>query len=255
MCRISGISQSISGRRLRTEPAGIRNRPPEAIRKQVDVLVAKHRGVRFIFAHLAMPDRDLKWLSRLLKTHSQIFADLSAPCTAGLLVRQREYARQFIERFANQLCFGTDTIITPGRSAKQIHAQYTASAGSLRRIFESSDEINWFFRQSYRGLALSPEILKRLLFTNFHRLAGQPQVDISHATLLAILNDAANDLHKLEGVTNADEFDRLSKQAVLHRERAYAEQGTIADTVFQGGTISELYRTAALEMFQRVKQQ
>jgi predicted TIM-barrel fold metal-dependent hydrolase len=157
-----------------------------------DNLLARHRGTRFVAAHLASLAEDPLAFEETLASHPNLFADISArlPMMART-VRRKELWADILSSYPHRILFGTDLIyldsdvasgiqsqsfqrpedldLDPSASAEQTYEQ-TSIAYTLSHFeFLGSDKVQPrapFRREegsfALHGLGLEPDIVKRI---------------------------------------------------------------------------------------------
>lgn len=137
------------------------------IMNQLANLIARHPRTTFIGAHVGCYAENLGWVSQLLDRCPNFYVDPSA--RIGELGRQPYSARKFFIKYADRICFGTDS----GPDLDTYRLYY--------RFFETDDEYfnygtgplptqgHW---QIY-GLYLPDDVLQKLYFQNAERVILQ----------------------------------------------------------------------------------
>ncbi len=143
---------------------------------QLEAVLARHRGIRIIAAHMGGDPEHLDHLQALLDRHPNLFLDTSATkWMVRELGRQREAAREFIVRNADRILFGTDQVVTAGSSLVRYTSRYWT-----HRLFWETDRVcpspvedpDCDGMPVIRGLDLPEEVLVRLYRTNATRVLG-----------------------------------------------------------------------------------
>jgi len=148
---------------------------------EVERVLARHPGLRVIFAHFYFLSADLPRAARLLERFSGVHLDL-APGIEMLynMSHEPQQTRQFFIRWADRIIFGTDI------SAENTDAEAVARAGIVTRWLETGDEYRVPAEADFllgspedgviRGISLPDEVLEKIYRSNFERLAGlQPR--------------------------------------------------------------------------------
>lgn len=160
--------------------------------KQTERLVARHPKTTFLFIHLGLSEH-LDYMEKLLDAHPNVVVDTSAR-VPEFGRHPVEKVRRFFLKFQDRILFGTDLAISPG------HWQL----GSVSETPVGPDEAVKFYQAHFRffetdltnidhptpiqgrwkvnAIALPPEVLRKLYFTNaekliFTRTMGVPVVD------------------------------------------------------------------------------
>lgn len=137
---------------------------PLDVLTQFERVVARHRKLPFVLAHLGNRTDNLAEAGALLDRHPNLFMDISA--RANELGRQPVTARAFFLRYADRLLFGTD-----GNPDEAVYRGYF-------RLLETADEYfddpKWpkfrYGRWKLYGLNLPDEVLRRVYAQNAARI-------------------------------------------------------------------------------------
>lgn len=160
--------------------------------RQTERLVTRHPRTTFLFIHLGLSE-DLDYMEKLLDAHPNVVLDTSAR-VPEFGRHPVEKTRRFFLKFQDRIMFGTDLAISPG------HWQL----GSVSRTPVGPEDAVKFYQAHYRffetdlanidhptpiqgrwkvnAIALPPEVLRKLYYTNaekliFTRAMGIPVVD------------------------------------------------------------------------------
>ncbi len=143
---------------------------------QLEAVLARHRGVRIIAAHMGGDPEHLDHLQALLDRHPNLYLDTSATkWMVRELGRQREAARDFIVRNADRILFGTDQVVTAGSALVRYTSRYWT-----HRVFWETDLVcpspiedpDCDGMPVIRGLDLPAEVLVRVYRTNATNVLG-----------------------------------------------------------------------------------
>ena len=186
----------------------------EALYQEVDNVLARHPGLKVIFAHYYFLSADLERAGRFFDAHPNVCFDLT-PGNEMIsdFTRTYEAARDFLIRYQDQLVYGTD-IATWGLAREQGMAHALGTAWAVRMYLETEGvfqppEALAHWREpgldGFRGFALDANVLEKIYSTNFERLYGtEPAaLDSERACeelrrMAAVLDEVATD----EGGTN-----------------------------------------------------
>lgn len=130
-----------------------------------DNLIRRHRNTTFILAHVANMPEDLSYVARLLDENPNVYIDFSARLDE--LGRQPYSAREFMIRYADRICFGTDMPIS-----LDMYRCYFRFLETLDEFFFAPDYDGTFERHRWPiyGLGLPTEVLKKIYHENVLRL-------------------------------------------------------------------------------------
>ncbi len=136
-----------------------------------DRLLDRHPKLRVVGAHLGSLEHDLGALAKLLDKHPNFAVDTSGLMQITHLARQdRRKVRGFFIKYADRIMYGSDRHARG--QLKMNEEKLTESLGELNRAFcvgwdyYATDEIFMLKGHQYRGLALPPDVLKKLFYTN-----------------------------------------------------------------------------------------
>ena len=151
--------------------------PKEDQYGEVERVLARHPGLKVIFAHFYFLSADLARAARLLERFPGVDLDL-APGVEMLynMSRDPEATREFFTRWADRIVFGTDI------SSANTDAEAVARAGIVTRWLETAEEYRVPPEADFllgkpedgviRGLVLPDAVLDKVYRTNFERIAG-----------------------------------------------------------------------------------
>ncbi|MGH2631754.1 MAG: amidohydrolase family protein [Actinomycetota bacterium] len=145
--------------------------PFDRIIRSFETLVANHPSTIFIGAHVACFAEDLAWVSRMLGTYPNLYADIAARLPE--LGRQPRAARRLFLEHPNQILFGTD-LFPPAREIYEIHFRFleTDDEHFAYSVDDPPPEGRW----AISGLDLPDEVLRTVSAENARRLiAGLTQ--------------------------------------------------------------------------------
>ena len=135
-----------------------------------DAVVARHRDLRVIGAHLGSLEYDLAEVARRLDAHANFAVDVSARL-ADLMRHDGDAARTFFDTYQDRIIFGTDVVMRTPHSqlsdaerARQIDA-LAASYRDHIRYFET-DEVVTHGGSTARGIRLADDVLEKLYAAN-----------------------------------------------------------------------------------------
>ena len=150
----------------------------EQLYAEVDEVLARHRGLRIVFAHFYFLSADLGRAGRLLDEHPGVHLDL-APGIEMLynISRDPDAGREFFIKYADRILFGTD--LYPGLTLPEAQAR----AGIVFRWLQSEDTFRVPAQADFllgqpedgviRGMALPDQVLNHIYLSNFRRLVGE----------------------------------------------------------------------------------
>lgn len=140
----------------------------EELLEQLDRLLGRHPGTTFVGAHVGCATEDLGLVGRLLDAHPNFYVDTAARLAE--LGRQPYSARDFLVRYQDRVLFGLDEAADPRTYALWY------------RFFETRDE-HFDYRADGKqpqgrwkiyGVALPPDVLRKLYADNARRLLALP---------------------------------------------------------------------------------
>jgi predicted TIM-barrel fold metal-dependent hydrolase len=146
--------------------------PFERIIDSFEVLVANHPATTFIGAHVACFAEDLAWVSRMLGSYPNLYADIAARLPE--LGRQPRAARRLFLEHPDRILFGTD-LFPPARQTYEFHFRFLETADE--HFAYSADEPPPEGRWAISGLDLPDDVLRRISGENARRLVEGPGID------------------------------------------------------------------------------
>ena len=149
----------------------------EELYAEVDEVLARHPGLKLIFAHFYFLSADLDRAARFLDKHPTVHLDL-APGVEMLynISRDPQAGRRFFTRYANRIVFGTDLAsgltLPEARSRAGIVFRWLES-GDTFRVPEEADFLLGAPEDGViKGMSLPDEALAMIYRGNFVRLVG-----------------------------------------------------------------------------------
>ena len=135
-----------------------------------DAVLAKHPTLRVIGAHLGSLEYDVAEVARRLERYPNFAVDISARL-GDLMYQDGERVREFFDRFADRILFGTDIVartphssLTPSDRAQQIATLEDSYADHFR--YFNTDEVLTHRGATTRGIHLSDEVLEKFYRAN-----------------------------------------------------------------------------------------
>jgi predicted TIM-barrel fold metal-dependent hydrolase len=176
----------------------------EDLYAEVDRVLARHPGLRIIFAHFYFLSADLARAGDFLDTHPNVFFDLTPGVEMYFnFAVQLEAARDFFLRYQDQLIYGTDigaSAISQNPSEGLDMLESLGRAWVVRRFLET-DEVydapegvgHWLGMDAggFHGIGLEPEVLVRIYRANAEKVFGATPVDLDREAALAELERMA----------------------------------------------------------------
>ncbi|MFB3904281.1 MAG: amidohydrolase family protein [Acidobacteriota bacterium] len=132
----------------------------------VEHLLEKHPRLRYVGCHVASVEWNLERLSRLLDRFPNMAVDLAARVD-DLQLLDRDSLRQFCIKYQDRLLYATDIEIEEGQNPQtvcdRLHTRWTEEW----KYFSSGQTVAVVgTEQKVRGLALPPEVLRKIYQTN-----------------------------------------------------------------------------------------
>ena len=146
--------------------------PFERIIDSFEALVASHPTTTFIGAHVACFAEDLAWVSRMLGTYPNLFADIAARLPE--LGRQPRAARRLLLAHPERILFGLD-LFPPTRENYEIHFRFLETDDE--HFAYSADDPPPEGRWAISGLDLPDDVLREISMGNARRLIGGLGID------------------------------------------------------------------------------
>jgi hypothetical protein len=144
--------------------------------RERDTLLARHPRTQFLLAHVANYPEDLGYVSELLDRHPNVAIDFSARLDE--LGRQPYAARQFLIRYQDRVCFGTDM-----PASVPMYRCYLRFLETYDEYFFPPDYDGTFERRRWAicGLGLPRRTLARIYYQNALRLIPGLRADFRRA--------------------------------------------------------------------------
>jgi predicted TIM-barrel fold metal-dependent hydrolase len=175
----------------------------QAIRNEINNVIARHPKLNIILAHFFFLSDKLDEAAKLLTEHPSYNIDL-APGVEMLhnFTANHAKSREFFIRFADQIVFGTDIGVGNNTTGPE-------RGPMIRRFLETDD----YFpvpddpymtpdpRPDLHGLKLPKDVLEKIYYRNFQRIAGPAPKPINKPALKAILQSLESDA-KARGIEN-----------------------------------------------------
>jgi len=149
----------------------------EELYAEVDEVLARHPGLKVIFAHFYFLSADLPRAARFLDEHPSVNFDL-APGIEMLynISRDPDAGREFFIKYADRILFGTDL------ASRQTVDEGRVRAGIVFRWLESEDTFRVPPEADFllgppedgiiRGMSLPDDVLRKIYHDNFARIAA-----------------------------------------------------------------------------------
>lgn len=129
-----------------------------------DRVIERHPETTFIGAHVGCASEDLALVSSMLDRHPNLNVDISARIAE--LGRQPYTAREFFQRYADRILFGTDLGYDP--AMYRIHYRFLET---MDESFDySTEEVPPQGRWQVFGLGLPDDVLRKVYADNARRL-------------------------------------------------------------------------------------
>ena len=181
----------------------------EQLYAEVDEVLARHPGLKIMFAHFYFLSADLPRAARFLDEHPSASLDL-APGIEMLynISRDPEEGRAFFTKHADQIVFGTDL------SSGWTIPESIARAGTVYRWLESDDEFRVPATADYllgsaedgviRGMSLADDVLEKIYRTNFERAVGAEPKPLNVSAAAAACEEMARVAEAMSGAPAAE---------------------------------------------------
>ena len=183
--------------------------PKEQLYAEVDEVLARHPGLRVIFAHFYFLSADRPRAQAFLDAHPGVFIDL-APGIEMLynLSRDVEASRQFFIDNASRIVFGTDLAsrlsVEEGRARAGIVYRWLESDDTFRVPEEADFVLGPPDDGEIRGMYLPDEVLVQIYRTNVGRLAGEAPQPLDAGKAISTCQRLADLAETLSGVPAAE---------------------------------------------------
>jgi predicted TIM-barrel fold metal-dependent hydrolase len=134
-----------------------------------DNVLARHRKLKFIGAHLASLEWSVDELAVWLDEHPAAGVDLAERVChlQQQAADQHEKVKQFIERYQDRIIYGSDQIDDGSLKSESVRNQIRQKWRNEFRFFADSDiQSAWNVNRPFKGLGLNKDILQKLFHDN-----------------------------------------------------------------------------------------
>jgi predicted TIM-barrel fold metal-dependent hydrolase len=172
----------------------------EALYAEVDRVLARHPGLRIVFAHFYFLSADLARAGEFLDAHPGVCFDLTPGVEMYFnFARDVDRARDFFIHHQDRLIYGTDigaAAIVDAPAGGLDMAESGGRSWVVRKFLESDATFSapegvghWLGMdaEGFRGIALPREALEKIYRANFERLFGQAPAPLDREAALAEL--------------------------------------------------------------------
>lgn len=179
---------------------------------EVDRVMARHPGLRAIFAHFCFLSGDLARAGRFLDEHPHVCFDLTPGVEMYFdFARSPDAARDFFLRYQDRILFGSDigaSALASDAPDVLDHAESLGRAWVVRRFLEGEGPFgppagvgHWLGMDSgqFHGIALPPGVLAKIYRANWQRMAGAEPVLLNVDAALDLLRRQAAAIDALAG--------------------------------------------------------
>ena len=161
-------------------------------------VMARHPNLKVIFAHFFFLSAQLERLSAYLERYPNLHIDL----TPGIEMyfnfsSSPQKVKEFFIKYQDRIIFGTDIGAKALLSTPELGIEFGESRSrvNLVRSFMELDEEFWLEEgtgflfgkpeKPFQGIGLPPDVLEKVYYRNFEKLAGETPRPISPAAILA----------------------------------------------------------------------
>ena len=180
----------------------------EALYAEVDAVLARHPGLKLVFAHFYFLSADLERAASFFDRHPRVCFDLT-PGNEMISNFTRNYdaARDFFMTYQDRLVYGTD-IATWGLQREGGMAHALGTAWAVRMYLEKDDvfeppEALSHWREpdldGFRGFALPRDVLERIYHGNFERVFGKAPAPLNRDAATVELMRMASQIDRQAG--------------------------------------------------------
>jgi hypothetical protein len=134
-----------------------------------DRVLARHKGLKFIGAHLASLEWSVDMLADWLDSHPDAGVDLAERvCHLQYqAVNNHRKVKEFVETYRDRIIYGSDQIDDGTSKPSQIQEEIRIKWRNEFRFFAGNDlQTAWNVDKPFQGLGLDREILKKLFRDN-----------------------------------------------------------------------------------------
>ena len=134
-----------------------------------DRVLEKHPGLRVVGCHLGSLESDVDQLAKRLDKYPNFAVDMAGRIV-HFQVQDREKVRDFIIKYQDRLLYGTDNLVGWSKAGLQAQIEKFEKVYTVDYNYFATDEIILVpeVREGYecRGLALPPEVLRKIYYQN-----------------------------------------------------------------------------------------
>lgn len=129
-----------------------------------DHVLERHPQLRVVGAHLGSLEMNLDELGKRLDRYPNFAVDIAAR-TVYLTIQPRDRVRQFLIKYQDRILYGTDLALQPSQDTGAIEGSWAKQYATDWAFLASNRTVTYRGRQ-VQGLALPPEVLKKLYHSN-----------------------------------------------------------------------------------------
>ena len=140
-----------------------------------DAMLAKHPNLRFIGAHLASIEWSVDKLAAWLDRFPNAVVDLAERVChlQHQAVDEHKKVKEFVTAYQDRILYGSDQIDDGSKKPEAIKKELLTKWENEYNFFAHNTQQNaWNVEETFYGLALDEEILKKLFCTNARRVYG-----------------------------------------------------------------------------------
>ena len=150
----------------------------EALYNQIDNILEKHPRLNLCLAHFFFCSEKPQRVEKMLDKYENLSFDLTPGGEMYIgFNKDREYFKNFFNKYQDRICFGTDMDFTPHLEAG------IWLCDRVYRFFATDEELMSFDDTPIKGIALQDEALQKIFSDNLQRKLGSKPKPINKEAL------------------------------------------------------------------------
>lgn len=129
-----------------------------------DHLVAENPQLRVVGAHLGSMETNVDDIARRFDLYPNFAVDVAAR-VPYLMLQPRDKVRAFLLKYQDRVLYATDLVVFPRSKTEDTLAEFRNTYARDWKFFSTDQKVRYMGR-TYRGLALPPDVLRKLFHDN-----------------------------------------------------------------------------------------
>ena len=135
-----------------------------SILKARDHVLAENPKLRLIGAHLGSMETNVDDIAKRLDAYPNFAVDMAARIPYFML-QPRDKVRAFLLKYQDRVLYATDLVVLPRSDTKKTLSEFRSTYARDWKFFSTDQQVQ-YLGHSYRGLALPPDVLRKLFHDN-----------------------------------------------------------------------------------------